>query len=226
MSLLAIADVLSPVQLDKVHSMLSALAWTDGAATAGTTARTVKRNEQADLGSPTGAELRQMLHDAVSQHPVLKAAALPARFSKLMVSRTSPGGGYGLHTDNAFMGSGPARLRTDLSFTLFLSAPETCVGGELEIELAGATQSLKPAAGTLVLYPATSLHRVADVTAGTRLACIGWIQSTVRDAAARDVIFDLKNLRAALAERYPANAPELLTLAKAIANLLRLHGTP
>ncbi|MCI4644715.1 MAG: Fe2+-dependent dioxygenase [Hyphomonadaceae bacterium] len=223
MSLL-IAEVLDAEELREARELTATLAWRDGAKTAGATARAVKRNLQADLSSRTGAKLRDMLDEAIASHPVLRAAAQPKRFSNLLVSKTEAGGGYGLHVDNAFMGRGEARLRTDLSFTLFLSAPETYSGGELMVELAGMQQSFKPAAGDLVLYPSTSLHQVMPVTEGVRLVCVGWIESAVPDAAARDILFDLENLRASLAMRHEAQSPEMLTLAKAISNLLRRFG--
>ena len=181
----------------------------------------MKHNAQADLSSRTGSKLRKMLKAAISGHPVLRAAAQPKRFSKLLVSRTETGGGYGLHVDNAFMGDGADRIRTDLSFTLFLSDPDTYAGGELSTEHAGLTQALKPPAGDLVLYPSTSLHEVKPVTSGTRLACVGWIESHVRSAEDREILFDLENLRASLAQRHDPQSPEMLTLAKTISNLLR-----
>ena len=184
----------------------------------------MKRNQQADLSSRSGVKLKERLGAAIFGHPVLRAAGQPKRFSRLMVSKTGPGGGYGLHVDNAFMGQGETRLRTDLSFTLFLSDPESYVGGELVVELAGMQQSFKPAAGDLVLYPSTSLHQVAPVTEGERIVCIGWIESSVRDGAGRDILFDLENLRVSLAQRLDAQSAEMLTLAKAIANLQRHLG--
>lgn len=221
---LLIAGVLDEAALHEAQDLAATLIWRDGAETAGATARQVKHNLQADLSSRTGVKLRDMLTKAVTTHPVLQAAAHPKRFSTLLVSKTEAGGAYGLHVDNAFMGEGAARLRTDLSFTLFLSAPESYAGGELVVELAGMQQSFKPAAGDLVLYPSTSLHQVAPVSHGARLACVGWIESAVPDAAARDILFDLENLRASLATTHEAQSPEMLTLAKSISNLLRRFG--
>lgn len=224
--LLTLSGVVGADALQTVREDAAALAWRDGAETAGMTAGRVKANLQADLSSRTGAKLRQLLFEAISGHPVLRAAAWPKRFSKLLLSRTEAGGGYGLHVDNALMGMGEGRLRSDLSFSLFLTPPDAYDGGELVIEHPGASQALKPAAGDLVLYPSTSLHRVAPVTAGTRLVCVGWIESLVRDASQREVLFDLENLRSDLARTLDPQAPELLTLAKTIANLLRRWSTP
>ncbi len=218
---MTISGVLDAAAVGEARELIATLAWRDGAETAGKAAARVKRNQQADLTSRTGASLRTLLGTAISAHPVLRAAAQPRRFSKLLVSRTGPGGGYGLHMDNAFMGEGETALRTDLSFTLFLSDPETYDGGDLAIEDAGLTQSVKLPAGDLVLYPATRLHRVEPVTGGTRLVCVGWIESTVRLAADREILFDLETLRADMAATHTLDSPEMLVLSKTISNLLR-----
>ena len=219
--LLTIGDVLSPDELTQARADLAALSWRDGAETAGANARPVKRNLQADLGSRRGAELRKRLEARLQGNAVLNSAARPARFSPLLVSRTGEGGGYGTHVDNAYMGRGQDRLRTDLSFTLFLSEPDSYDGGELLIDLPGARQCVKLAAGDLVLYPSTSLHGVAQVTRGERTVCVGWIESLVPDPGDRELLFDLENLKAALAARFDAQSPERLTAAKIFSNLLR-----
>lgn len=217
--LLAISEVLRAETLMEARSLLSAVAWRDGAETAGATAKAVKRNLQADLSSRTGAALRDTLQTAIESNAVVRLAALPNRFTKLIVSKTTVGGGYGLHVDNAFMGAD--RLRTDLSFTLFLSDPNEYDGGELMIEQAGYSQSLKLPAGDLVLYPSTSLHEVRPVTRGERLVAVGWIESCVADTANREILFDLENLRMGLAKSFEPQSPEMLLLAKTIANLSR-----
>jgi PKHD-type hydroxylase len=121
--LLTLSNVLDEADLRDVRDLVATLGWRDGAETAGGMARAVKRNQQADLTSRTGAQVRQLLKAKVERHPVLRAAAQPRQFSKLIVSRTEEGGGYGHHVDNPFMGAGESRLRTDFSFTLFLSDP-------------------------------------------------------------------------------------------------------
>lgn len=223
--ILTISNILDPEQLGSIGQRLTQLNWTDGAATAGAIARRVKRNEQARLQSGAGAALRKELLETVSRHPVLRAAAQPARFSKPMISRTRTGGGYGLHMDNAFMGTGAETLRADLSYTLSLGPPQDYLGGELSIESPGQTQSFKPAAGELVLYPASYLHEVTTVTEGTRIVCVGWIESRINDTALREVLFDLENLRASLRETHDDQSPEQLTLMKTISNLLRRFGS-
>lgn len=219
--LITISGVLAGPALAEAQALVATLAWRNGAGTAGQVAKAVKHNTQADLSSRTGARLRDLIRAGVTAHPVLRAAAQPRRFSHLLVSKTETGGGYGLHIDNAFMGHADARMRTDLSFTLFLSEPNDYGGGALSIEHAGLTQAIKRPAGDLVLYPSTRLHAVEAVTRGARVACVGWIESRVRSAEDRETLFDLENLRASLAERHDPQSAEMLTLGKTIANLLR-----
>ncbi|AUX70642.1 Fe2+-dependent dioxygenase [Porphyrobacter sp. HT-58-2] len=208
--------------LAAISDRIDLLEWRDGRETAGSVAREVKRNEQAVMHSVPGRALQDELAGIISDNPVLKAAAQPRRFSPLIISRTGVGGQYGAHVDNALMGRGALRLRTDLSFTLFLTPPGEYEGGELVIHAAGMTQEVKGEAGNLVLYPSGSIHEVRPVTRGTRIVCVGWIESLVADQAQREMLFDLENLRSTLRQQLPSQSAELLTLDKTIANLLRM----
>lgn len=219
--LISIPDVIAEAALSAVFEQTSQLVWRDGGETAGRVARQVKRNLQADLSTRAGAKLRDALATTIVAHPVLRAAAQPRRLVRLLLSKTLPGGGYGYHVDSPHMETSAGQVRTDLSFTLFLSAPDAYEGGELVIEQAGMTHWLKPAAGDLVLYPSTNLHEVRTVTAGERIVCAGWIESWVRAADDREVLFDLENLRTSLTAVYDLQSPEMLTLQKVIANLTR-----
>lgn len=219
-----IGNILDEAELATVTELVPKQIWADGTKTAGAIAREVKRNRQADLSTRAGSRLREVLQGALRRHPVVQAFARPAKWSPLIVSQTSAGGGYGTHIDNAFMGSGDGRVRTDLSFTLFLSDPDTYEGGELKIDMAGMTHSVKGARGDLVIYPSTTLHQVADVTSGRRIVCVGWIESMIRSGDQREILFDLDNLKAELLASHEKNSPELLTLSKAIANLTRMWG--
>tara|TARA_R110000787_G_scaffold4726_17_gene17958 strand:+ start:2810 stop:3487 length:678 start_codon:yes stop_codon:yes gene_type:complete len=218
---LTIANLLNPRDLSRVQKKADALNWVDGARTAGGRAKAVKRNLQADLRSAPGEALHTFLMQAIMAHPVLKGAAQPRLFSRLMLSRTGVGGFYGRHVDNARVGAGDERVRTDMSFTLFLSEPNTYDGGELVVETQGGVHSARPAAGDLVLYPSGDIHEVSPVTRGERLACIGWIESAVSDPQAREALFELENLRASLAGKLASDDPEHLALDKVISNLLR-----
>lgn len=224
--LLTIADLIDPDQLPLLRDELANLTWRDGRVTAGKVAKGVKKNEQADLTSNTGRKFHSIAMAAISSHPVILAAARPKRFSNLLVSRTSDGGHYGPHMDNALMKKSGDVFRSDLSFTLFLTPPEDYDGGELIIHTAGTTQAVKCAAGDLVLYPSSHLHEVAPVTRGVRLACVGWIESLIADDAKRDMLFDLENLRVSLRASLPTQSAELLTLDKTVANLLRMWANP
>lgn len=222
--LLIAGGVLDPAALAWVAVQIAGLEWRDGAATAGPAARGVKRNEQADLSGAAGQALEQFLRSRILAHPVVATAARPRRVTRLLISRTGPGGGYGAHVDNALMGPPDDRLRTDLSFTLFLSAPEAYEGGALRLEDPLEDRRLRLPAGDLVLYPSGAVHEVETVAAGQRLACVGWIESLVPDAAAREVLWDLERARSA----WPADAPPegRLALDKAIGALLRRCAAP
>jgi PKHD-type hydroxylase len=220
--ILVINAIPDPDHRADIADRIAMLEWRDGRETAGSVARQVKRNEQGAMNSVAGRALQDDLSRVIAENTVIKAAAQPRRFSPVIISRTGVGGKYGAHVDNALMGRGAQRLRTDLSFTLFLTPPGEYDGGELVVHAAGMTQELKGEAGYLVLYPSGSIHEVKPVTRGTRIACIGWIESTVADAAQREMLFDLENLRTSLRAALPSQSAELLTLDKTIANLLRM----
>ena len=219
--ILTLTNVIDAKGRAALDADLAQLRWVDGTQTAGWTASQVKQNQQADLSSRAGVRIRDRLQNAIQSNAVFTAAAQPARLSKLILSRMSVGDGYGLHIDNPFMDFGDKRLRTDLSFTLFLSAPEDYEGGELVIDRPDGSHAFKPAAGSLVLYPSTFLHQVNPVIRGERLVCVGWVDSLIRDAGQREIVFDLENLAASVAASFGAQSTESLTLAKAIANLKR-----
>lgn len=222
-----ISAISDSADLAAITDRLGALEWRDGRASAGPVARAVKRNLQAVMSAAPAAALAADIQRILAHHPVLRAAAQPRRFSPLIISKTQDGGHYGQHIDNAVMKAADgASLRTDLSFTLFLTPPEDYDGGELAIHSASGTQEVKGAPGELVLYPSTALHEVRPVTRGARIVCVGWIESMVKDGAAREILFDLENLRASLRAGLPAQSAELLTLDKTIANLLRRWAQP
>ncbi len=225
--MILVVDAIPEVEhLAAIHERIALLTWRDGRETAGATAREVKRNEQAAMDSTAGRALQAEIDGIVSQHPIVRAAAWPRRVSPLLISRTADGGHYGPHVDNALMGKGDKRLRTDLSFTLFLTPPGDYEGGELVIHTAGLTQEVKAEAGHLVLYPSGAIHEVKPVTRGTRIVCVGWIESLIEDPARREILFDMENLRASLRTQLPSQSAELLTLDKTIANLLRMWARP
>ena len=215
----SVPGLLSQEDIDRVREKIAHLEWSDGRMTAGRTAKTVKSNLQADLGTELGQGLHDFLMRAISSHSLLKKLARPKRFSRLLLSWTEGGGHYGYHVDNAIMGKDGHQLRTDLSFTLFLSDPDSYEGGELNLSMTAGDIDAKPAAGTLILYPSGAIHQVKPVTSGSRLACIGWIESRIQRADQREILFDLETVRANLKR---AEADQRLLLDKSISNLIRM----
>ncbi|WP_298301424.1 Fe2+-dependent dioxygenase [uncultured Erythrobacter sp.] len=220
--ILSIAAIPEAEKLDEIRVGLAKLSWQDGRATAGAVASRVKVNEQAVMSNPAGRTISKLLLPLVIDNPIVKAAARPRRNSGLLVSKTQDGGHYGAHVDNSLMGKGDAQIRTDISFTLFLSDPSDYEGGELVVQTAGMTQTIKGQPGNLVLYSSTSIHEVKPVTSGTRIVAVGWIESHIRNDAQRELLFDMQNTRSSLGQKLPVDAPELLMIDKSIANLMRM----
>ncbi len=214
--LLNIADVLDAAPIAAIHHEIEngGIVFTDGNATAGWQAKAVKKNEQA--AGPALAGFIEKTSAAILAHPLFRAAANPKQLVKVMLSRYRPGMAYGSHVDNALMGG----IRTDLSFTLFLKNPETYEGGALVIEGNDGDTEIKLPAGSLVLYPTTTLHHVSEVTSGERLAVVGWVRSYIRSHEHREILFDLEN---AISSLRLANADRAILdrLLKVKANLLR-----
>lgn len=219
--IICIAPLVDGEALVKVRRLARAARYRDGAETAGWHARAVKRNSQAEPADI--AEAVAIVAAALRAHPVFQSAALPQRLGPILFNRYAPGMDYGPHVDDALMDT--PRLRSDVSFTLFLDEPRDYEGGELVIDSAGGEEAVKLAAGTCVVYPATHLHRVAPVVRGTRHAAVGWAQSLVRDAAAREILFDLDTARRAVFEQQ-GKSETFDRLAKTYANLLRRWAEP
>lgn len=214
-------QVLVPEDLERVRRDLSELSWGSGKRTAGGAARGVKENLQVDGSDPRAQALERFVVEALYRHPLFEIAARPARLTRLLFSRYEPGMTYGAHTDDALMGAGEDKIRTDLAFTLFLAESSSYEGGALVVESALGEQQIKLNAGDAILYPAGSIHHVAPVTSGARLAAVGWVQSFVADAGQRELLFDLSVARTRLAQTGVARE-ELLPLDKSISNLLRM----
>jgi PKHD-type hydroxylase len=214
--LITIADVLPQGDLEEIRAMLGAMRFEDGRLTAGWSARLVKDNEQAREGAALSV-LRERVANAILGHEVFNLAARPKALTPLIFSRYTEGRHYGSHVDNPLMNG----IRTDVSFTLFLADPDSYDGGELVIESMAGEEEVKLAAGHLVAYDSTALHRVAPVTRGERLVAVGWAQSYVRDSARRELLFDLETARRNLFAQ-TGKTPEFDLLAKTSANLFRM----
>ena len=190
--------------------------WIDGASTAGWHAQALKRNRQLDGASELHQQLAARLESLLTAQPLLQAAAFPRRIHGLLFSRSGEAEGYGRHVDNAWMRGG----RSDLSVTVFLSEPAAYSGGALVLESPGGEESFRLPAGHALVYPATLLHRVEPVTAGERLVAVGWIESRIRHADQRELLFELDTARRALFAR--SGKDEIFDLiSRSYSNLLR-----
>ena len=214
--MIVIAGVFSQSEVAAARAVAAGLVFADGRATAGRIAKQVKANDQA-AASPERDAILEKAKKAILAHPVFASAARPRSMTPLILSRYRIGQTYGLHVDDALMQG----MRTDLSFTLFLSDPDTYVGGALEVEDNFAPREVKLEAGDLILYPSTTLHRVTPVESGERLAIVGWVESWIRGAAERDILFDLDQALAAI-EAADGKSAVYDKVAKSRSNLLRL----
>lgn len=218
---LVLQGVLAPEDVARVRAELGEVTWGSGKRTAGAAARDVKENLQADGADARVQALERFVVEALRRHPMFEIAARPMRLSRLLFSRYEPGMTYGAHTDDALMGPAGDKLRTDLAFTLFLADRATYEGGALVVQSALGDQEILLEAGDAILYPAGSIHYVAPVTRGERLAAVGWIESFVPDAGQRETLFDLSVTRERIAAAGAARE-DLLRLDKSISNLLRM----
>jgi PKHD-type hydroxylase len=221
--LIPIEGVLSPDEVREFRQRLDAADWQDGARTAGTLARAVKRNLQLADGSPLATALGKQVLRRLAAHPLFVSAALPRRIYPPKFNRYAGGGTYGTHVDSALMQvpGTDVTVRSDLSATLFLSEPGEYEGGELQIDGPFGVQAVKLPAGDLVLYPSSSLHRVTPVTRGARVASFFWIESMVRDDGERALLFDLDQSIQALTKTAAPEDPRLVRLTGVYHNLLR-----
>jgi PKHD-type hydroxylase len=217
--------VLSKGDVADFRRIMDASAWEDGRSTAGAQSAMVKRNEQLPPDSEVARVLGNRVLSALTVNPKFISAAIPLQIFPPLFNRYVAAGGhhFGLHVDNAVRGDRLTglRIRTDLSVTLFLSEPDEYDGGELVVEDLYGSHEIKLAAGDLVLYPASSLHLVTPVTRGMRVASFFWLQSMVRDAHARSLIFDLDLSIQALVERLGRDDPETVKLTGIYHNLIR-----
>lgn len=193
--MLHVPDVLTPEEALYCRKQLEQANWADGKVTAGYQSAKAKHNLQLLETHPLAQELGEMIHKALWRNPLFIAGALPDKIYPPLFNKYEGGGHFANHIDNAIReirGAG-VRIRTDVSATLFLSDPDEYEGGELIIQDTYSSQSVKLPMGHMVVYPGTSLHRVAPVTKGARIASFFWIQSIVREDAQRALLFELDN---------------------------------
>jgi PKHD-type hydroxylase len=192
---LRIAKVLNEEALATVRASLKSetAPWVDGRVTAGHQGAPVKSNRQLEETSPMARELGNFVLAQLERHALFISAVLPNRVYPPMFNRYGAGMHFGTHVDGSvrMIPGSPHKLRTDLSATLFLAAPESYEGGDLVVESDFGTQSAKFAAGDMIVYSSTSRHRVNEVTRGERLASVFWVQSLIRDDERRAQLFEL-----------------------------------
>ncbi|PPE72388.1 Fe2+-dependent dioxygenase [Solimonas fluminis] len=220
--LLKIPQVLTAEQVAECRAALEQAEWVDGRVTAGHQSGRVKNNQQLPEDHPVARQWGEVISQALVRNMLFRSAALPAKIYPPLFNRYSGGGNFGVHVDNAVrdVRGTPHRVRTDISATLFLVEPDEYEGGELVVEDTYGAQSIKFAAGDMVLYPGTSLHRVNPVTQGTRLASFFWIQSLVREDSQRSLLFDMDTAIQRLAVN-AADHPSVVQLTGVYHNLLR-----
>jgi len=219
--LLRLEGVLTPDQLQGAREILTKVKFVDGKASAGLAAARVKNNQEAERGAQDLARLDDLVMGDLVRHPVYRAGALPLKVAAPFYARYVPGMRYGDHVDDPIMGGAAGLYRTDIAITIFLNDPGDYDGGELVIHTAFGENKMKLPAGDAVMYPASSRHRVAEVTRGERLVAVTWVQSLVRDPARRELLYGLNLAR----EKLLADAPQAEETAQvnaAYVNLVRM----
>jgi PKHD-type hydroxylase len=222
--MIQIPDVLTPDEVAHCRAVLDAADWIDGNATSGFQAAKAKNNQQLPQDGAAAREVGAIIAQALQANPLFVSAALPRAILPPLFNRYGVGMGFGDHVDNAIRRdpSTGLPLRTDLSATLFLSDPDDYDGGELVVEDAFGSHIVKLPAGGLILYPASSLHHVTEVTRGVRTASFFWIQSLVRDDARRALLLDMDVAIQRLSGAVGAVDPSVLSLTGTYHNLLRM----
>ncbi|MDH7793958.1 MULTISPECIES: Fe2+-dependent dioxygenase [unclassified Beijerinckia] len=221
--LICVPDVLTKEEVADFRRIMDATDWEDGRSTAGSISALVKDNTQLPPDSEISRALGERIITALTRSPLFISASIPQRIFPPLFNRYGIGNKFGLHVDNAVRGDKLTglRIRTDLSVTLFLSEPDEYDGGELIVEDQYGSHEVKLAAGSLVLYPASSLHMVTPITRGVRVASFFWLQSMVREDHQRTLIFDLDQTIQALATRLEPGDAEVVRLTGIYHNLIR-----
>ncbi|MGN6460103.1 MAG: Fe2+-dependent dioxygenase [Pseudolabrys sp.] len=215
-----IPNVLTPEQVARCREVMEKAAWVDGNVTSGHQAAKAKNNLQLPEATPEARDLSNMVMEALGRSPLFMSAVLPKQVFPPLFNRYDAGMTFGNHVDNAVRSGNGVRIRTDVSSTLFISSPEDYDGGELIVEDTYGAHSVKLPAGDMIVYPATSLHRVTPITRGSRIASFFWTQSMIRDEAQRGLLFDLDMSIIRLAGDHPGHK-SVVSLTAVYHNLLR-----
>lgn len=219
--LLTIPGLLNPAQLEKIHEVIARSEFADGRETAGFAAARVKHNLELRAEPQRMKLLIRIIMSSLGHNEAFRFGALPHRVADPIIARYHPGMTYGDHVDDPIMGTSGPRFRTDVSMTMFLNDPDAYEGGELVVRTSFGEKRVKLPAGDAVMYPSSSLHHVAPVTRGERLVALTWIQSYVRDAAQRELLYELNLAREELLRGQP-EAQTTGYVDRSYANLLRM----
>lgn len=214
-----IPGLLTAAELSQIDELLKGASFSDGKLTASLAAKEVKNNLQVEAGSEVLAQVQAIINGALQQSPLFNIAALPRHIYPFLISKYTTGKYYGWHVDSPVMGNPP--IRTDLAMTIFLCDPGTYEGGELIIQSDMGPIPFKPAEGDAVLYPCQYLHCVNEIKSGERVAAVTWIQSNVKDAEQRQILFQLNQVHSALYQQAP-NAEATNLLLQTHSNLFRM----
>lgn len=215
-----ISNILNIDQLTKLRQWIAESPFESGDRTAGPRARRVKDNLQMTRDAAHRKDIHELIASTLMSNSEFRRAALPRSLRPSMVSRYQPGMAYGPHVDDALMGK-DKMTRSDLSYTIFIADPTDYDGGELTIMFSTGEHEVKLPAGSMYLYPSSTIHRVQPVTRGERVAIVGWVESFVRDPAKREILYDVGRIKQLLVEQL-SNAPETDLAAKTHVNLMRM----
>jgi len=216
--IIPLANLLNDEEISTLENLIKDASFEDGKKTAGWHAREIKNNQQMADG-PHQQKINQILQTAIGGNELFQIASMPRQIRSFLISRSTEGGGYGTHVDNAIM-MGQQMSRTDISMTVFLSDPETYEGGNLVLEETSGERSFRMPKGYAVIYPSTTLHRVEPVTSGVRHVACTWIQSRIRHAEQREILFDLDTARREIFKK-EGKTHTFDLLSKSHANLIR-----
>ena len=216
---LQVPNILTDQELTKIDAVLADGTFSDGKATADAPTKPVKNNLQMDV-SEAGNEAGQLVIQAIARSALVQRACMPSRVVRPLFSRYDTGMQYGWHNDNPLMIEGQP-LRSDIAVTVFLSEPCSYEGGDLQVNTAGGQARFRLPRGHAILYPATNIHSVAEVTKGTRNVAVTWIQSIVESAAQRELLHELDAASRLVRDKAP-ESDEARLLMKVYANLMRM----
>ena len=221
--LIVIPEIFTKEQVSQIRTILDDTHWIDGNQTSGMQAAFAKQNKQIAIDSQIRKQIGNEILSVLGTNQLFLSAALPKTILPPLFNRYDVGDGFGIHVDNAIrpLFGTNERIRTDLSMTIFFSEPEEYDGGELIIETQFGPQSVKLEAGSGILYPSTSLHKVTEITRGSRISSFFWMQSMVRDEGERAILFDLDQAIQRLSMEHGPKDAQIIALTATYHNLIR-----